>query len=135
MQTECLSDVFTPEAMKELFPADRTDRFFEALFGDTAEGAYDISLEFKEHRRNGLEFGLHLTPRPGKCLSCGLTFGLPDVFARHPIINIKGLIQNIDRILAGRGRCVEWQLGLTREISNDLHIIPLNISLDRSIQP
>ena len=37
-------DVFTPECLNDLFPPQRTDDFFDALFGDAEEGAYDIRL-------------------------------------------------------------------------------------------
>ena len=37
-------DVFTPECLTDLFPPQRTDDFFDALFGDAEEGAYDIRL-------------------------------------------------------------------------------------------
>ena len=73
---------------------------------------------------------LRLAQRPGKCITCSLTYGLPEVFTRHPIINIKGLVQNIEVLLDGRGRCVDWQLGSTQEISNDVHVIPLDIFLE-----
>jgi hypothetical protein len=103
------------------------DRFFDALYGDAEEGAYDIRLEYGGARKNRLKFMLRLTQRPGKCISCSLTYGLPEVFSRHPIINISGLVQNIDALLDGKGRCVDWQLGSTREMSNDVHAIPLDV--------
>jgi len=131
MMAKRFNDIFTPDVLKKLFPEDRADRFFDALFGDPAEGAYDISLEFREHSQDRLKFELHLTQRPGKCLYCNLTYGLPDVFARHPIINISELVQEINRMLDDCARCVDWQLGPTQEISSDHHIIPLVISLDR----
>ena len=37
-------DVFTPECLNDLFPIQRTNDFFDALFGDAEEGAYDIRL-------------------------------------------------------------------------------------------
>ena len=129
MTTERFNNIFTPNVLKKLFPEDRADRFFDALFGDPAEGAFNISLEFKEHGQDRLEFELHLTQRPGKCLTCSLTYGLPNVFARHPIINISELVQEINGLLGGRARCVDWQLGLTQEVSGEHHIIPLVISL------
>ena len=131
MTTEHFNEMFTQDVLKKLFPANRADLFFDALFGDATEGTYDINLEFKEHRQNRLEFELHLKQRPGKCLTCSLTYGLPGVFSRHPIININGLVKDIGRLLEGRARVVDWQLGLKREISNELHVIPLIISLDK----
>ena len=121
--------LFAPDILKQLFPEDRSDQFFDALYGDVEEGAYDISLQFIGSRENRLEFMLRLTQRPGKCITCSLTYGLPEVFTRHPIINIKGLVQNIGALLDGRGRVEDWQLGPTQEISNDVHTIPLDIFL------
>lgn len=130
MGTKSYKDLFTPSVLKKLFPEDRSDQFFDALYGDVEEGAYDINLEFIDARENGLEFMLRLTRRPGKCITCSLTYGLPKVFTRHPIIDINGLVQNIEALLDGRSRCVEWHLGATREVSNDVHIIPLDIFLE-----
>lgn len=131
MTFDNLKDLFTPTAMDDLFPEERTDRFFEALFGDAAEGAYNIRLAFKEHRPEALEFEIRLTPRGGKCLSCNLTYGLPAVLGRHPVIDIGGIVAEIDRMLAGRARCGAWRLLQTREISAELHVVPLVIALQR----
>ena len=130
METKGLDTLFAPDVLKQLFPEDRSDQFFDALYGDAEEGAYDISLKFVGSRANRLEFMLRLTQRPGKCITCSLTYGLPEVFNRHPIINIKGLIKNIEALLDGRGRCIDWRLGPTKEISNDVHSIPLDIFLE-----
>ena len=130
MGTKNFNELFAPDVLKQLFPEDRSDQFFDALYGDAEEGAYDISLEFIEYRRNRLEFMLRLTQRPGKCITCSLTYGLPEVFTRHPIINIKGLVQDIEVLLDGKRRCVDWQLGSTQEISNDVHVIPFDIFLE-----
>jgi hypothetical protein len=115
--------------LQKIFPADRADHFFEALLGAASEGAYDINLKFIEESDHRLDFEFHLQQRPGKCLACNLTYGLPQVFARHPVIDIKGLVQEIDKNLNGTARCADWKLGATREISRELHIIPLTISL------
>jgi hypothetical protein len=85
--------LFTPDRLEGLFPADRADQFFEALFGDASEGAYDIELRYDGFRDNQLQFAFHLTERPGKCLSCSLTYGLPHVFSRHPVIGVAGLVR------------------------------------------
>lgn len=130
MDPESFSDIFTQDVLNRLFPAERADNFFDALYGDAGEGAYDISLNFKTHRENRLEFELYLTQRPGKCITCSLTYGLPEVFKRHPIININGLVQEIGRLLDGHAQCMDWQIGFTREVTNDLHIIPLSIQID-----
>lgn len=126
-----IDGIFTPDVLNELFPDHLSDTFFDALYGDAEEGVYDIRLKFKGHRENRLEFELHLVQRAGKCLNCHLTYGLPSVFSRHPIINIKGLVQNIDKLLDGFALCTDWQLGSTREVSSDLHVIPLIIFFDK----
>jgi hypothetical protein len=130
MGTEDFNDLFTPDVLKCLFPEDRSDRFFDALYGDVGEGAYDIRLEYAGARKNRLEFMLRLTQRPGKCISCSLTYGLPEVFSRHPIININGLVQKIVALLDGKAWCAGWQLGSTREISSNVHAVPLDIFLE-----
>ena len=130
MSIERFQDVFTRDILNELFPGDRADHFFHALYGDTAEGAYDISLEFKEHSKDKIVFEFHLKQRSGKCLACNLTYGLPQIFSRHPIININGLVQNINRLLNGQATCINWQLDPTHEVSRDLHVIPLTLFLD-----
>lgn len=120
---------FGPQVTDALFGAERADLFFESLFGDASEGAFDIRLAFKRHGGDSLEFEFQLTQRPGKCLACNLTYGLPAVFSRHPVINAKGLVREIERMLDGRHRCLDWQLGPTREISRELHVIPLTVRL------
>ena len=122
--------LFTQEGQKKLFPKDRADQFFNALYGDRTDGAYDISLVFKGYNQNELHFEFHLKQRPGKCMACNLTFGLPRIFSRHPIININGLVNEIDHLLNGRARCANWQLGSTHAVYNDLHVIPLILFLD-----
>jgi hypothetical protein len=126
-----LHDIFTEEALRKLFPAARADEFFDALFGDASEGAYDIVLKFAGYQPSDkvLRFELHLIQRPGKCLACNLTYGLPEVFSRHPIINIKGLVADINTLLAGRLTCGPWTLASTRSVSSALHIIPLRIEV------
>lgn len=124
-------ELFNQQTLSKIFPPDRADQFFEALFGDASEGAYDISLVFKEHRSsdNTLHFELHLTQRPGCCLACNLTHGLPTVFTRHPVIDIKGVVAEIDKLLNGQGSCTEWRLGATNSVSTALHTVPLIINL------
>ena len=129
MANENFNDIFTPEVLKNLFPEGRTDDFFEALFGDVSEGAYSISLDFKEQSDNKLFFFFFLTQRPGKCLVCSLTYGLPEVFSRHPIINLNGLTKSIEEALDGKAKCVEWKVGATKEHSRALHTIPFVITL------
>ncbi|NNF98586.1 MAG: pancreas/duodenum homeobox protein 1 [Desulfobacteraceae bacterium] len=121
--------IFTEKTLIELFPADRSDLFFEALFGEAEEGAFDISLTFKGIGDHKLNFDLLLNQRPGKCLACNLTYGLPEVFLRHPIIDIKGLVENIGKLLEGLALCDTWQLERTRELSREQHVVPLTISV------
>jgi len=130
METVNFEKFFTDDELKKLFPEDRSDKFFDALLGDPSEGAYDISLKFKQFSNNNLLFEIHLTKRADKCLVCNLTYGLPEVFSRHPVINIRGLVNEIDILIGRHAKCGKWQLGATREVSKSLHIIPLTIFLD-----
>lgn len=120
-------DIFTEDKLQVLFPEDRTDAFFDALFGDAEEGSYDIALGFDGDAGNALNFELRLTQRPGKCLACNLTYGLPQVFSRHPIINVQGIAEAVGEAVGKTD--ISWQLGVTQEVSSQLHIIPLKIEL------
>ncbi len=99
--------IFSRTTLRELFPQERTDAFFDALFGDASEGAYDIELAFDSYDRAAkkLRFLLNLRERPGCCLACNLTYGLPEVFARHPVIDLKGLVRDIEGRLGGEMVC------------------------------
>ncbi len=125
------SEIFTDDVLKELFPPQRADDFFEALFGDADEGAYDISLRYVGYDKssNSLNFTLDLHERPGRCLACNLTYGLPEVFSRHPVINLNGLVADIEKRLAGRAGCAEWKLGTTVQQEKSLHSIPVHVAL------
>jgi hypothetical protein len=131
MQTEDLDKIFSKEVLEDLLPPQISDQFFDALYGDADEGAYDISLSFNsyEPENNVLSFDLRLRERPDKCLSCNLTFGLPQVFSRHPMINIAGLVEKICALLGNGAQCVDWQLGSTQTPAADIHSIPLTIQL------
>lgn len=128
MGAEELKNVFTPEKLNVFFPADRSNEFFDALFGDASEGAYDIELNYKGANSEFMEFEFLLKQRPGKCLACNLTYGLPQVFSRHPVINVKKLVSDL-ALAAGLSASAEWSFGSTREISRSLHAIPLRIKL------
>ena len=108
-----------------------SDDFFEALYGDADEGAYNISLSFISYdpEQKILSFELQLHEKPGKCLACNLTYGLPEVFSRHPLINIKGLVEKIEVHLGGDTKCISWELGHTRTPDSTMHAIPLIIQL------
>ena len=118
-------DVFTPECLNDLFPIQRTNDFFDALFGDAEDGAYDIRLvvDPEESDDGELHFYFELHQRAGRCLVCSLTYGLPQVFERHPIINLKGLVR---QSRAGwELDDVWWRIGTTESLSSALHRIPL----------
>ena len=121
--------LFDEQQLKQIFPESISNDFFEALFGDPDEGAYDIHLIFDKQVQNELQFHFELTARPDKCLRCSLTYGLPNVFVRHPIINLDGVAQKIDNILDSAGTVDHWELGKTAEINSDLHFIPFTIYL------
>jgi hypothetical protein len=123
--------LFTEAKLAQLFPNDRADRFFDALLGDPEEGAYDIRLAYEGFRQSRLLFNLELHQRPNKCLACNLTYGLPTVFARHPIIDIQGLVDRIVLLMNGRGRGSGWKLEATREINRRLHVVPLIIDVEQ----
>ena len=125
-----LKDIFTQDDLEMLFPAQKADTFFEAMLGDSEEGAFDIGLAFNGQRGNELHFEFQLRQRPGKCLACNLTYGLPQVFKRHPVINVGGLAEEIENRLDGKFQCGGWQLGATRELSRELHVIPLVLSME-----
>ncbi len=122
-----LNDIFSKDVLRKIFPNEKADQFFELLYGDADEGAYDIELSYNGYSSGQLEFIFNLIRRPGKCLACNLTYGLPNVFSRHPTLDIEGLVQNFRKIMDGTSEITHWQLGDTREISRDLHIIPLRV--------
>jgi hypothetical protein len=130
-KTDPYSDLFTEEKLAQLFPNDRADRFFDALLGDPEEGAYDIRLAYGGLQEGRLRFNLELHQRPGKCLACNLTYGLPTVFARHPIIDIQGLVDRIVLLMNGHGSCSGWKLEATREVDRRLHVVPLMIDVEK----
>ena len=133
MEQSQIEKQMTRENLDRLFPPDRSDYFFEALYGDINEGAYDIQLEFKSYSKGKFELEFHLKQRPDKCMACHLTYGLPDVFERHPIINIKGLTKKIEELFEGMIRCTSWKLGFTAEMSNQLHVIPLIVEFEETL--
>ena len=132
MKNDTLQTMFTEPVLAELFPPSRSNEFFEALFGDASEGAYDIRLRYGSYDESAqsLLFHLDLVERPGCCLVCSLTYGLPQVFSRHPVINIKGLVNDIEEKLEGQAKCGDWKLGTTSQSQKSLHSIPLTIALE-----
>ncbi len=129
MNTSTIDALFTAEALAQLFPKERSNEFFDALFGDASEGSYDIELAYGGVNGNSLIMELKLHERPGCCLACNLTQGLPQVFSRHPIINVKGVVEDVDKLLGDEASCKEWSLGYTEQRQKELHVIPINISL------
>ncbi len=122
-----LTRMFTQDFLDTLLPAEKSDQFFEALYGDASEGAYDIQLEFISANESRIVLAFNLTQRPGKCLVCSLTYGIPKVFTRHPLINIKGMVQKIEE----KGiKIKSWRLGDTEENSSDLHVVPFFIDIE-----
>lgn len=115
------------KSLDVIFPPERADAFFDALYGGAEEGAYDIRLICNKVADNCAYLAFELKQRPGKCLRCSLTYGLPEVFKRHPLININGLAKQIGELLGWQGP-VNWELGQTEEISPEEHIIPLKVS-------
>jgi len=131
MDTKTIDALFTPETLQQLFPRERSNDFFDALFGDASEGAYDIELTYNSTDGESINLELRLHERPGCCLVCNLTQGLPQVFTRHPVINVAGVVEAVDSLLAGQARCREWSLGRTEQRRKEMHLIPLTIKLDR----
>ncbi len=131
MTSDSLKELFTAEACAELMPADTADRLFDALFGDASEGSYDLEISYRGRGNDNetLVFDILLHERPGHCLACNLTYGLPQVFARHPVININGIVDKISDLLGDKGRTGGWKLGATAQQSQALHTIPLVIEL------
>lgn len=131
------AQIFTPSYLDEVFPPSKTDAFFEALFGDAEEGAYDIRLRFESQDPAvpvpavpvpaQLRFAFHLMQRPGMCLACNLTYGLPQVFSRHPLLAVGKLAQTLCAQV--QAAPASWELTSTREISRSLHVIPFIIKI------
>ena len=119
--------VFTQEWLDAQFPADRADAFFDALFDGAEEGAYDIRLRYVGSGEGYADFAFELNQRPGKCLVCSLTYGLPQVFSRHPIINVKGLAAQVAEALGKAPQSATFSLGATQEVSAQVHRVPLRI--------
>ena len=95
-----MSKVLDKAFLESVFPPERTEAFFDALFGGAEEGAYDIVLVCRSEGEGKAELAFELHQRPGKCLACNLTYGLPQVFQRHPILNVAG----VGRAVAGSYR-------------------------------
>ncbi len=126
MSTQSLA--LNQEMLDTLLPVERSDAFFEALYGDIEEGAYTIKLCARsvEEKRANLAFELH--QRPGKCLVCSLTYGLPQVFQRHPLINAANIAKEVATTLGWDANEISFELGRTEEHGQELHAIPFVIT-------
>lgn len=120
--------VFSAERLASLFPPQRTEDFFEALFGGVEDGAYDIRLAFLTGSEKRLDFAFELHQRNHKCLACNLTHGLPQVFSRHPIINAKGLAAELALWAQWPEGSWQWALDHTQEVSDSLHVVPFSLT-------
>lgn len=109
-----------------IFPSERANAFFEALYGGAEDGAYDIKLVCERASATEAELAFNLIQRPGHCLKCSLTYGVPQVFERHPIINLKQVAKDVANVLGWTGVSIE--LGNTQEISSELHRVPMFLS-------
>ncbi len=129
MTSDPFAPLFTQETCATLLPATTADAFFEALFGDAGDGSYDLELRYVGSDRSSLHFDILLQERPGHCLACNLTYGLPQVFTRHPVINIKGIVEKVNSLLQEKGKTGDWRLAATRQLSQSTHAIGLTIDL------
>lgn len=129
MSNDSFASLFTPRTCAELLPPERADEFFEALFGDASEGSYDLELQYVGNDHDSICFDILLHERPGHCLACNLTYGLPQVFSRHPVINIQNIVEQVGTLLQEDSSVGDWNLGATRQLSSSTHAIPLTISL------
>ena len=111
--------------LDKIFPASRADDFFDALFGGAEEGAYDIGLVCRGVEAQKAKLAFELRQRPGKCLACNLTYGLPQVFQRHPVLNVAGVARDVAARLGWPAESTKWKLGHTEEVNRELHVIPL----------
>ncbi len=126
MDQAVIDQVSAQDFLDQLLPQEMSDQFFDALYGDALEGAYDIRLEFINANEKRIVLAFNLTQRPGKCLVCSLTYGLPNVFSRHPLINIKGMVKKIEE----KGiEITGWRLGETEEQNSSNHTIPFYLDL------
>ena len=114
------------KVLDETFPPERTDAFFDALFGGAEEGAYDIRLVPLGVTDKEARLAFELRQRPGKCLKCSLTYGLPQVFKRHPVLNVATVARDVAGRLGWEGE-PGWDLGPTEEVDAETHVIPLRL--------
>ncbi len=114
--------------LNKLMPKARSDEFFDAIYGDAEEGAYDIKLVLKQQEEKSVTLCFQLHQRPDKCLVCSLTYGLPQVFKRHPLINTAGIVKEVATALGWDPASCTFELGPTKERSSKMHSIDLIIT-------
>ncbi len=129
MDENKVREILTRQFMETLFSQERSNDFFDAFYGGSEDSHFDIRMAFDGTRDNQLHFAFELIQRPGKCLACNMTYGLPHVFARHPVINIRELVEDIASALALDSSGLTWSLGNTFTQSSERHKIPLVISV------
>lgn len=108
--------------IEEIFTPEKTDEFFDAIYGGAEEGVYTIVPVIKKLMPDMALLAFELRRRPGQCLKCSLTYGLPEVFRRHPLLNVAGLAREIAHKVGWNN--YSWELGETEEHGDDLHSIP-----------
>ncbi len=126
-----IDDIF----LKDMFPPEKADMFFEALYGGAESGAFDISLRYLglDSGQNILQFEFLLIERPGHCMACSLTRGLPQVFNRHPVVDVAGIIEKIEKCLLPEWGVREWSFGRTKVISSRENSIAFNVYLKKKV--
>ena len=60
-----MSKVLDKAFLESVFPPERTEAFFDALFGGAEEGAYDIVLVCRSEGEGKAELAFELHQRPG----------------------------------------------------------------------
>jgi len=132
-QNQDITQIFSQKILDKIFPPEKTNAFFEAMLGDASEGAYDIRLIFKGVKENIIQFAFELTQRPGKCLVCSVTYGLPQVFKKHRIINTENIVDQIKTII-GNANVITWDILPTLQIEQNKHLVPLHITVDQILE-
>ncbi len=126
---DMLQEIFTAENLQKLLPPERVEAFFEAFyFGE--EPAYHLKLGAGRVSPDRIHLELHLEARPGKCLACNLTWGLPQVLEKHPLLNLPQTVEELEKLLPQGVKVKRWYLGPTEERTPELHVIPLVIELE-----
>jgi len=125
------NELIQEDKLNELFPKGKDNEFFEAFYGGLEDGAFDINFSFESYNPDNSElvFGFNLKERPGKCMACNLTYGLPAVFEKSPIINLKAIINGINEMINPHYEVNEFILGKTIPKAPKLNVIPLIIKL------